>query len=136
MRPTCGTQLKAKSQGRKFFGEMQSTRTKIFTKPSGKPSCHYYRTAGKISNGLTSLAKLFNLDRDMFKFLDHISYPVLIVLAVFLLLAPFRPMPHVIEKLLMLKAGALKRPIDVFDLFFHILPLILLAIKIVRDYAK
>ena len=49
-----------------------------------------------------------------------------------MLLAPFRPMPHVIEKLIMLKAGTLKRPIDIFDLFFHLLPTILLIIKAMR----
>jgi len=72
----------------------------------------------------------------MFKFLDTTSYPILIPVAVFMLLAPFRPMPHVIEKLIMLKNGALTRPIDIFDLFFHLIPTILLAIKLYRDYAR
>ena len=72
----------------------------------------------------------------MFKFLDTIPYVVLIVLAIFMLLAPFRPMPHVVEKLIMLKKGTLTRPIDIFDLFFHFIPTILLAIKIYRDYSK
>jgi hypothetical protein len=72
----------------------------------------------------------------MFKFLDTMSYPILILVAVFMLLAPFRPMPHVIEKLIMLKNGALTRPIDIFDLFFHLIPAVLLVIKLYRDYAK
>ena len=72
----------------------------------------------------------------MFKFLDTIPYVALIVLAIFMLLAPFRPMPHVVEKLIMLKKGTLTRPIDIFDLFFHFIPTILLAIKIYRDYSK
>ncbi len=72
----------------------------------------------------------------MFKFLDTIPYTMLILVAVFMLLAPFRPMPHVIEKLIMLKKGVLTRPIDVFDLFFHLIPTILLAIKIYKDYTK
>ncbi len=38
-------------------------------------------------------------------------------------------MPHVVEKLIMLKNGTLKRPMDIFDLFFHLIPLILLIIK-------
>jgi hypothetical protein len=50
-----------------------------------------------------------------------------------MLLAPFKPMPHVIEKLIMLKNGVLTKPIDIFDLFYHFIPTILLAIKIVRD---
>jgi hypothetical protein len=72
----------------------------------------------------------------MFKFLDTMSYPILTLVAVFMLLAPFRPMPHVIEKLIMLKNGALTRPIDIFDLFFHLIPAVLLVIKLYRDYAK
>ncbi len=72
----------------------------------------------------------------MFGFLDGVPYVVLILLAVFLLLAPFKPMPHVLEKLIMLKNGDLKKPIDIFDLFFHLLPTILLIIKIVRDVGK
>lgn len=72
----------------------------------------------------------------MFSFLDGIPYVLLIVFAVFLLLAPFKPMPHALEKLIMLKNGALKRPIDIFDLFFHLLPTVLLIIKIVRDVRK
>lgn len=72
----------------------------------------------------------------MFKFLDSIPYAALIILAVFMLLAPFRPMPHVIEKLIMLKKGTLTRPIDIFDLFFHLIPVVLLAIKAFRDYSR
>ena len=52
----------------------------------------------------------------MFTFIDKIPYIVLIIIALVMLLAPFQPMPHVIEKLLMLKEGALKKPIDIFDL--------------------
>jgi hypothetical protein len=45
-------------------------------------------------------------------------------------------MPHVVEKLLMLKDGILKRPIDIFDLFFHLTPTALLLWKIFRDLDK
>lgn len=72
----------------------------------------------------------------MFAFLDNISYAVLIVIAVFMLLAPFQPMPHVVEKVMMLKNGTLKRPIDIFDLFFHLIPTVLLFIKLWRDYSR
>jgi hypothetical protein len=61
--------------------------------------------------------------------LDKIPYIVLIPFALFMLLAPFSPMPHVLEKLIMLKEGRLTRPIDIFDLFFHLAPLALLVIK-------
>ncbi|MGA9537087.1 MAG: hypothetical protein WBR24_14365 [Desulfobacterales bacterium] len=72
----------------------------------------------------------------MWALLDRIPYPLLILLAVFMLLAPFRPMPHVLEKLIMLKNGALNRPVDIFDLFYHLLPTILLALKIFRTYYR
>ena len=72
----------------------------------------------------------------MWALIDRIPYPLLILLAVFMLLAPFRPMPHVLEKLIMLKNGALNRPVDIFDLFYHLLPTILLALKIFRTYYR
>lgn len=72
----------------------------------------------------------------MWALLDRIPYPLLILLAVFMLLAPFRPMPHVLEKLIMLKNGGLNRPVDIFDLFYHLLPAILLALKIYRTYSR
>jgi len=68
--------------------------------------------------------------------LDKIPYSILIVIAVFMLLAPFKPMPHVIEKLIMLKNGALTKPIDIFDLFYHLVPTIILLLKVYRDYSK
>ena len=70
----------------------------------------------------------------MFDFLDRMPYSVLIFLTVLMLLAPFRPLPHVVEKIIMLKNGTLNRPIDIFDLFFHTLPAIILLVKVYRDY--
>lgn len=69
----------------------------------------------------------------MFKFLDDISVGMLIFASVLMLLAPFRPMPHVVEKLIMLKNGELKRGIDIFDLFYHLIPTFLLIIKLYRN---
>ena len=63
----------------------------------------------------------------MFNWLDKIPYVLLVVAAIFLLLAPFKPMPHVVEKLIMLKDGTLTKPIDILDLFYHFIPTILLA---------
>ena len=68
--------------------------------------------------------------------LDKIPYSILIVISVLMLLAPFRPMPHVVEKLIMLKNGTLTKPIDIFDLFYHLLPTIVLLLKVYRDYSK
>jgi hypothetical protein len=66
----------------------------------------------------------------MIRVLQKIPYAVLVPLAVFMLLAPFKPMPHVMEKLIMLSAGTLSRTIDIFDLFYHLAPLALLIIKV------
>lgn len=62
--------------------------------------------------------------------LDAIPYSVLVPVAVALALAPFYPKPHLLEKLQMLLAGDLRRPLDIFDLFLHGAPLALLAAKV------
>ena len=72
----------------------------------------------------------------MWSWLDKIPYSILIVVAVLMLLAPFRPMPHVMEKLIMLKNGMLTKPIDIFDLFYHLIPTLLLGIKLYRSYFR
>jgi hypothetical protein len=66
------------------------------------------------------------------KWLDKISYSTLIVATILLGLAPFVPMPHSIEKILLLKDGDLTKPIDIFDLFYHFSPVILIASKILQ----
>lgn len=72
----------------------------------------------------------------MLAWLDKLHYAFLVPGALLMLLAPFFPEPHAWEKIKMLAAGTLKRPIDIFDLFFHsILTLILIA-KILRDLLK
>jgi hypothetical protein len=65
----------------------------------------------------------------MRRLLDRIPYSFLILAAAALLAAPVRPRPHVLEKLEMLFSGALNRPLDIFDLVFHLAPSILLLIK-------
>ena len=72
----------------------------------------------------------------MLNFLDKIPYSILIIAAIFMLLAPFRPMPHVVEKLIMLKNGTLSKPIDLFDLFYHLIPSVILILKIMRNFKK
>jgi hypothetical protein len=68
----------------------------------------------------------------MLSFLDQIPLNILIVAAIFLGLAPFVPEPHLWEKLKMLAAGTLSRPIDIFDLIMHATPVVLLALKLIR----
>lgn len=71
----------------------------------------------------------------MKRFLDWVDrVPLLgfVVLALTLGLAPFFPEPHVWEKLKMLSAGELSRPIDIFDLFLHGVPWLALGLKLYR----
>ncbi len=72
----------------------------------------------------------------MWALLDKLSYAVVIPLAVLMLLAPFRPMPHVLEKLNMLLNGTLSRPVDIFDLFFHLTPALLVLLKLYRSFIR
>ena len=66
------------------------------------------------------------------QWLDRIPLSTLVIIALLLGLAPFQPEPHVWEKLKMLAAGTLSRPIDIFDLFLHGTPWVLLVLKLVR----
>lgn len=68
--------------------------------------------------------------------LDRIPYSLLVPAALFLALAPFTPEPHLWEKLSMLVAGTLVKPIDISDLFMHAAPLLLLIYKLLRDTGK
>lgn len=62
-----------------------------------------------------------------------LEYKFLIPLVLLLGFAPFFPQPHIVEKIRMLLAGTLKRPIDIFDLVWHTWPFMLLGYRIVRD---
>ena len=66
------------------------------------------------------------------KLLDKIPLGPLILAAIFMSLLPFRPQPHLWEKLNMLMAGTLTKPIDIFDLFWHSFLIVLVVIKLVR----
>jgi hypothetical protein len=62
-----------------------------------------------------------------------LDYKILIPLVLLLGFAPFYPQPHVVEKLRMLAGGTLKKPVDIFDLFWHAWPFVLLAYRVVRE---
>ena len=66
------------------------------------------------------------------RWLDSIPFPILIIIALFMGLAPFVPEPHLWQKIKMLADGSLSRPLDIFDLFMHGTPALLLLIKLVR----
>jgi hypothetical protein len=70
------------------------------------------------------------------KWLDRIPLSLLLPLALVMALAPFVPEPHLWEKLKMLAAGTLVKPIDIFDLFLHGTPLLLLALKLLSGLSR
>jgi len=70
------------------------------------------------------------------KWLDKIPLSLLLPLAVVMALAPFTPEPHLWEKLKMLASGTLVRPIDIFDLFLHATPLLLVALKLLSGLSR
>lgn len=63
-------------------------------------------------------------------FLARIPIHFALLFALTLGLAPFTPEPHIWEKLKMLGAGTLSRPIDIFDLFLHGAPWLVLFAKV------
>jgi len=66
--------------------------------------------------------------------IDRIPLPVFIVAAVLFGLAPFLSVPHLWEKLVMLSQGELRSTIDIFDLFLHGGPVLLVIWKLKRMY--
>jgi hypothetical protein len=70
------------------------------------------------------------------KWLDTIPYMLLVPLAIVLALAPFTPEPHLWQKLQMLFAGTLIRPIDILDLFLHGTLLFILLLKVSFDVSR
>ena len=65
-------------------------------------------------------------------YLDQIPLNLLILACLTLGLAPFFPEPHIWEKLKMLVAGNLVKPVDIFDFLMHAAPFVLLAAKLLR----
>jgi len=64
--------------------------------------------------------------------LDNISLQLIVIACLFLGLAPFVPEPHLWEKLKMLSAGTLVKPLDIFDLLMHSSPFMVLILKLLR----
>ena len=64
------------------------------------------------------------------RWLDRLPLSTLAIAALLLGLAPFFPEPHLWEKLKMLFAGTLSRPLDIFDLLMHGAPVVLLLLKL------
>lgn len=65
--------------------------------------------------------------------MHRIPYLFLVPAALLMALQPLGQQPHLIEKLQMLVAGTLRRPIDIFDLALHGTLLVLLLWKVIAD---
>jgi len=72
----------------------------------------------------------------MMGLLDRFPLGWLIAIALWLAVAPIVPEPHLIEKLRMLSQGTLTRPLDIFDLLLHSVPLLLLGIRLWRMWRR
>jgi len=68
----------------------------------------------------------------LLKWIDKLPLLPLVVVAVFFAIVPLTATPHLAEKIHMLLDGTLSRPIDIFDLFMHSTPLVLLVIRVTR----
>jgi len=62
-----------------------------------------------------------------------LDYKFLLPLVLLLGFAPFVPQPHLVEKIRMLISGTLEKPLDIFDLVWHLCPFLLLAYRIILD---
>ena len=68
--------------------------------------------------------------------LDNMSLSLIVIACLTLGLAPFFPEPHIWQKLKMLAAGTLKKPIDIFDFLLHAAPFFVLFAKLARDMVR
>jgi hypothetical protein len=69
----------------------------------------------------------------MLSWLDRLPWIWLLLLAVWMAIAPITPEPHLVEKLRLMVHGSLVRPLDIFDLVMHATPLLLVALKLWRQ---
>lgn len=74
--------------------------------------------------------------KTILQWIDDVPWIPLVLLGGFLALAPFTPQPHAWEKIGLLMAGQLTRPLDMFDLLYHGLPLIIMGIKLQRQLVR
>ena len=72
----------------------------------------------------------------MLKWVDKLPLVPLIGVAILLAVLPLHSTPHLLEKLGMLAQGVLVKPIDIFDLFMHGTPAVLLIIRLTRMAIK
>ena len=69
----------------------------------------------------------------LLNWLDKLPMLWVVLIAAWLAVAPVVPEPHLLEKLRMLSQGTLRKPLDIFDLLLHSVPIGLLALRLWRD---
>lgn len=70
------------------------------------------------------------------RWIDRLPWWIAILAVATLGLAPHVPEPHIWEKLKMLAAGTLTRPVDIFDLAMHGAPWLLVAVKVALHFKR
>lgn len=60
-----------------------------------------------------------------------IPFPLLLIMSVFMLMAPISPEPHLVQKFTWVVEGVGLKAIDIFDVFWHLLPSLILLLKLV-----
>ncbi|WP_457935970.1 hypothetical protein [Mesorhizobium sp. 10J20-29] len=73
--------------------------------------------------------------QQLVQLLDQLPWSWILIACLTLGLAPFVPEPHIWEKLKMLGAVTLVRPLDIFDLLFHAAPFLVALAKLVAMLA-
>jgi hypothetical protein len=70
------------------------------------------------------------------KYIDSLPFSTLIIMAIMLAIVPYPmgAMPHSLEKIQMLFAGQLTKPLDIFDLIMHTGLIVVLCIKSIRFF--
>jgi hypothetical protein len=66
------------------------------------------------------------------KLLDRLPWIWLMLIAAWMAVAPGFPEPHLVEKVRMLTSGTLTKALDIFDLIFHVAPLLVLLATTLR----
>lgn len=66
--------------------------------------------------------------------LDKFPLLLLILVAAWMAIAPISPEPHLVEKVRLLSQGNLTKPLDIFDLCLHTAPIVLLLIRLWRQF--
>ena len=81
-----------------------------------------------------ALSPLSRTRATLLRWLDRMPWMWLLLLAGWLAIAPITPEPHLIEKLRILAQGSLVRLLDIFDLALHATPLLIVALKLWRQW--